>query len=77
MAHVQQPPYSPDLAPCDVWLFPELKTTLKGMQFQSCKDIMEKNNGGPQEHSRGGVQEVLPKVAEVLGKVCALARGVF
>ena len=31
MALVQQPPYSPDLAPCDFWLFPKLKTTLKGM----------------------------------------------
>ena len=22
---VPQPPYSPDLAPCDVWLFPKLR----------------------------------------------------
>ena len=38
----RQPPYSPDLASCDFWLFPKLKTTLKGMQFQSRKDTMEK-----------------------------------
>ena len=38
---------------------------------------MEKNNGGAQEHSRRGVQEMLRKAAEALGKVCALARGVF
>jgi len=25
-----QPPYSPDLAPCDFWLFPKLKSPLKG-----------------------------------------------
>ena len=36
-----------------------------------------KNYGRAQEHCRGGVQEVLPKVAEVLEKVCALAREVF
>jgi len=24
------PPYSPDLAPCDFWLFPKLKNALKG-----------------------------------------------
>ena len=30
MALVQQPPYSPDLAPCNFWLFPKLKTMLKG-----------------------------------------------
>jgi histone-lysine N-methyltransferase SETMAR len=23
-------PYSPDLAPCDFWLFPKFKTALKG-----------------------------------------------
>jgi len=26
---VCQPPYSPDLAPCDFWLFPKLKSPLK------------------------------------------------
>src|SRR5215469_956222 len=25
---VRQPPYSPDMAPCDFWLFPKLKTAL-------------------------------------------------
>ena len=76
-ALVRQPPYSPHLAPCDFWLFPKLKTTLKGTRFQSCKNLMEKNDGGAQKHSSGGVQEVLPKVAAALGKVCALARGYF
>ena len=27
------PPYSPDLAPCDFYLFPELKSKLKGHHF--------------------------------------------
>ena len=36
-----------------------------------------KHDGGAQEHSEGGVQEVFPKVAEALGKVCTLARGVL
>jgi hypothetical protein len=27
-------PYTPDLAPCDFFLFPRLKSTLKGKQFQ-------------------------------------------
>jgi hypothetical protein len=29
ITHVCQHPYSPDLAPCDFWLFPKLKSTLK------------------------------------------------
>lgn len=31
---MSQPPYSPDLAPCDFFLFPKLKRTLKGNVFQ-------------------------------------------
>ena len=30
----QPPPYSPDLVPCDFWLFPKLKSPLKGKRFQ-------------------------------------------
>jgi len=28
-----QPPYSPDLAPCDFWLFPNVKSSLKGRRI--------------------------------------------
>ena len=73
-ALVRQPPYTPDLAQCDFWLFSKLKTTLKRRDFSHHdfeKDV------GAQKHFRGGVQEVFPKVAEALGKVCALARGIF
>ncbi|KAJ4449971.1 hypothetical protein ANN_01378 [Periplaneta americana] len=38
---VRQPPYSPDLAPCDFWLFPKLKTPLKGSRFESREEIMQ------------------------------------
>jgi hypothetical protein len=33
------PPYSPDLAPCDFWLFPKLKMTMKGKRFELIQDI--------------------------------------
>jgi len=33
VTQVCQPPYSSDLAPCDFWLFPELKLPLKGTRF--------------------------------------------
>jgi len=32
---VPHPPYSPDLAPSDFWLFPKLKEMLKGQHFSS------------------------------------------
>jgi transposase len=34
-----QPPYSPDLAPADFFLFPKLKSTLKGRRSESIKAI--------------------------------------
>ena len=33
------PPYSPDLAPCDFWLFPKVKMIMKGKGFESIQDI--------------------------------------
>ena len=38
-AQWQQPPYSPDLAPCDFFLFPRLKKVLKGHRFETTEDI--------------------------------------
>jgi len=41
MIVVPQPPYSPDLAPADFFLFPNLKSTLKGHRFQTIEEIKE------------------------------------
>jgi transposase len=38
---VPQAPYSPDMAPCDFWLFPKLKRPLKGSRFDSREIIMQ------------------------------------
>jgi len=35
------PPYSPDLAPADFFLFPKSKTTLKGHHFQPIEEMQE------------------------------------
>jgi len=32
---MEHPPYSPDLAPCDFFLFPKIKSALKGTRFES------------------------------------------
>jgi len=39
-AQLQQPPYSPDLAPCDFFLFARLKKVLKGHRFEAMEDII-------------------------------------
>jgi len=36
---MDHPPYSPDLALCDFWLFPKLINALKGQRFACCSDI--------------------------------------
>ena len=42
---VTQPPYSPHLAPCDFWLFPKLKSPLKGKRFQTVAETQENTMG--------------------------------
>ena len=34
---VHQPPYSPDLAPCDFWLFPKLR----GCRYETIEEMKE------------------------------------
>lgn len=34
-----QPPYSPDLAPCDIFLFPKLKRPMKGRRYATLDEI--------------------------------------
>nr|CAP20055.1 transposase [Portunus trituberculatus] len=41
---INHPPYSPDLAPCDFWLFPKLSEKLAGINFQREQDLARKIN---------------------------------
>ena len=38
---VPHPPYSPDLAPCDFWLFPNLKEKLRGCRYETIEEMKE------------------------------------
>ena len=38
---VPHPPYSPDLAPCDFWMFPRLKEKLRGRRFEDVEEMKE------------------------------------
>jgi len=49
---VPHPPCSPDLTPADLFLFPKLKTTLKGRRFQTTEEI------------QGNVIRELPAITE-------------
>jgi len=43
------PPYSAVLAPCDFWLFPKLKSALKGTRFERVEAVKTKSTEVLQE----------------------------
>ena len=67
---VHHPPYSPDLAPCDFWLFPKLR----GCCYETIEEMKEAVTKATQEdfhwhaHTRGlpwGLREVVGMVQQV------------
>ena len=42
MAVIPHPPYSPDLAPCDFFLFPRMKCQMKGKVFADVNEVKKK-----------------------------------
>ena len=60
---VPHPPYSPDLAPCDFWLFPKLKKNLRGNRYSTIEDMKEAVtrvlNTLTQEDFQGAFQKLL------------------
>jgi hypothetical protein len=45
MAVIPHPPYSPDLAPCDFFLFPKMILNLKARRFDTIEEIQTKSQG--------------------------------
>jgi hypothetical protein len=39
LAVIPHPPYFPDLVPCDSFLFPKIKSKLKGHRFDTIEEI--------------------------------------
>jgi transposase len=68
MTVVPQPPYCPDLAPADFFVFPKLKSVLKGCCFETFDEIQK--NEGVVRHSKRSVPESVQKLAETLAAVC-------
>ena len=42
IAVLEHPPYSPDVAPCDFYLFPKIKSVFKGTHFVSVESVKAK-----------------------------------
>ena len=65
---VPQPPYSPDLSPCDFWLFPKLRSC----RYETIEEMKEAVTKGldtlTQENFHGAFQKLL----EVYNKCIAV-----
>ena len=58
---VRQPPYSPDVAPCDFWLFPKLRSC-RYETIEEIKDAVTKvSDTLTQEDFHGAFQKLLER----------------
>ena len=60
-----QPPYYPDLAPADFFLFPKLKSTPKGRRFESIEAIKTNLRSIPKKNFPGMLQNIEETLAAV------------
>ena len=65
-----QPPYRPDLAPCDFWLFPKLK----GCRYETIEEIKEAVTKVIDTLTQEGFHGALPMLMEQYNK-CIAAGG--
>jgi hypothetical protein len=72
-----QPPYSPDLGPADFFLFPKLKSTLKGRWFQMTQRYYGKFTDRATRDPEKGTPRLFPEVTTVLGVMHQCRRGVL
>ena len=68
------PPYSPDLAPSDFFLFPSLKKHLKGQRFHNNEDVISVVEEWFESHPKSYYTQGLLKVKERWQK-CADMQG--
>ena len=53
MTVVPHPPYSPNLVPCDFFLFPKLKLQMKGRRFDNIEEIKEESQRVLEQFQKG------------------------
>jgi len=64
---MEHPPCSPHFAPNGFWLFPKLKSALKGRRFQDIEDIGKKKcDDDIERYSTTGVARMFPAMAALL-----------
>jgi hypothetical protein len=76
MAVIPHPPYSPDLTPCDFFLFPKMKLELKGRRFGTNEEIQAESQR-LLDTERKGLPENVPNMKETVGPVSTCGRGLL
>jgi histone-lysine N-methyltransferase SETMAR len=71
---IGHPPYSPDLAPCDFFLFPELKKRLRGKRFDDPEDAVAEMNDQLKRMPKEAFKECFDKWFERMKK-CISVKG--
>ena len=74
---VPQPPYSPDLAPVDFFLFPKWKSSLKDSRFQTVGEMEENSSRDLRAVPQNTFQDAFQKRKKPLGAVYQEWRGVI
>jgi hypothetical protein len=67
MAVIFHPPYSPDLALCDFFLFPKMKLKLKGRRFDNIEEIQTESQRVIDTLNRKGLPGSVSKMKETVG----------
>jgi hypothetical protein len=73
MAVIPHPPYSPDLAPCDFFLYPNMKLKLKGRRFETTEEIQAESQSAGHSDRKGFLGSV-PEMEEAVGPVSTCGR---
>jgi hypothetical protein len=63
----------PDLAPCDLFVFPKMKLKLKGRQFDTIEEIQAESQR-VLGTDRKGLPASVPKMEETVGPVSTCGR---
>lgn len=72
---LSHPPYSPDLAPCDFWLFPNLKKPLRGTRFEDSNALDRASAEVLKQLSKDGLLFVFEKWCDRMRKCVQLGGG--
>ena len=69
------PPYSPNLAPCDFFLFPSLKTKLQGNRFETSEAVLKKSEAILKDLTNNGLHHVFEEWQQRCKKCIQLGGG--